>query len=158
MIHNFTTRRQKSKLVFFLALVAPSIMVFSRFRISFKNRVLNLLWLTHTVFFLALVAPSIEDVSRFRISFTQCAPEVFNLDKKVQGWNFFSYLLWCKTSQNQSRKTSVIRLPFELPVNQCQPSGPGWQIVQHWLAGSSEGSLITDVFLDWFWLVLHHSN
>ena len=57
--------------------------------------------------------------------------------------------------QNQSRKIFVTRFPFDLPANLSQLTGPGGggHIGQHWLASSSKGNPITDVFL-----VLHHSK
>ena len=44
-------------------------------------------------------------------------PGIFNLDQKFWRRNFFSYLLWSKTSEKQSRKTSGIGFHFELPAN-----------------------------------------
>ena len=75
-----------------------------------------------------------------RTDHPQCIPGFFNSDQKLRRRNFFLYLLGCKRSWNQSRKTSVIGLPFELLAKQCQPSCPCEQIGWHWLAGNSKGN------------------
>ena len=45
---------------------------------------------------------------------TQCAPAVFNLDQKFRSRNGFFSLLWCKTSQNQPKNSSVNRFPLKI--------------------------------------------
>ena len=55
--------------------------------------------------------PSKSDMELFET--TQCAPGIFNLDQKFHGVSCFWGLYMHKIVQNQSRKTSVIRLPKE---------------------------------------------
>ena len=42
---------------------------------------------------------------------TQHAPGIFNLDQKIHGFSYFWGIYIYETVQNQSRKTSLIRLP-----------------------------------------------
>ena len=48
---------------------------------------------------------------------TQCTPCIFNLDQKFHGLSCFWGIDIHETVQNQSRKTSVIRLPKFTTVN-----------------------------------------
>ena len=63
--------------------------------------------------------------------------------------------VWSKTSQNQSRKISV-GVPFKPLANKCRSIYPQGPPCLHRLASNSIRNSITDIFLDWFQLVLHH--
>ena len=66
----------------------------------------------------------------FQYYITKCAPDVYNLDLKVQTHNLSSY-------QIESFKKIIWYRWFS-----------GGQIGRDWLAGSLKGSPVTDVFLD----------
>ena len=51
---------------------------------------------------------------------SQCAPSIFNLDQKFHGLSCFWGIDIHETVQNQSRKTSVIRLPKFTTVNMAR--------------------------------------
>ena len=40
--------------------------------------------------------------------------DIFNLDQKFQSWNCLLYLLWCKTSLNQPKNSSVDMDPSKI--------------------------------------------
>ena len=81
---------------------------------------------------------------------SQCTPSIFNLDQKCHGLSCFWGFLMYKRVQNQSRKTSVIRL------QKSNPQKTSFSILKlalrwHFLAMFTLvnfGSLMTDVFLD----------
>ena len=79
-----------------------------------------LFWVTETVvtvdFFVKVV--KIEKIKtplydRALATAAQCAPSIFILDQKFHGLSYFWGIDIHEAVQNQSRKTSVIRLPIE---------------------------------------------
>ena len=64
---------------------------------------------------------------KMHTSISQCAPCIFNLDRKFRRLNLFSYLLWCNKKLETVKKNICYReFPFEFLANQCQPIGPMW--------------------------------
>ena len=62
---------------------------------------------------LSIVYSFSHSVSRSFIDGSQCAPSIFNLDQKFHGISCFWGIDTHEAVLNQSRKTSVIRLPKE---------------------------------------------
>ena len=52
----------------------------------------------------------------WRVSPSQCAGGIYSLDQKFQRPNCFFWLLWCKTSLNQPKNSSVNRLPLKIAL------------------------------------------
>ena len=79
-------------------------------------------------------------------------PSTFNLDQKFHGLSCFWGIDIHKTVQNQSRKTSVIRLPKFTTVNMARKwhQRPSFSIDNLFFEDYFFGSLMTDIFLDWF--------
>ena len=90
---------------------------------------------------------------------SQCAPCIFNLVQKFHGLSCFWGIDIHETVQNQSRKTSVIRLPKFTTVNMARKchQRASFSIENLFFEDYSIGSLMTDVFLDWFWAALYIS-
>ena len=80
----------------------------------------------------------------------QCAPSIFNLDQKFHGLSCFWGIDIHETVQNQSRKTSVIRLPKFTTVNMARKwnQQASFSIENLFFEDYSFGSLMTDIFLD----------
>ena len=87
---------------------------------------------------------------------SQCVPGFSNPNQKVHELFHFYIAVMYKTDQNQLKKKSVIRLPkFSInTVEKCH----------QWASFTKEnlffedycfGSLIKDVFFNWFWSVLY---
>ena len=83
-------------------------------------------------------------------NWTQCAPTIFNLDQKFHGLSCFWGVDIHETVQNQSRKTSVIRLPKFTTVNITRKwhQRASFSIENLFFEDYSVGSLMADVFLD----------
>ena len=81
---------------------------------------------------------------------TQCAPCIFNLDQNFHGLFCFWGIYVHETAQNQSRKTSVIRLPKFTTVNMARiwHQRASFSIENLSFEDYSIGNLMTDVFLD----------
>ena len=81
---------------------------------------------------------------------SQCAPSVFNLDQKFHGLSCFWGIDIHETGQNQSRKTSVIRLPKFISVNMVRKCHhrASFSIENLFLEDYSFANLMTDVFLE----------
>ena len=81
---------------------------------------------------------------------TQCAPSISNLDQKFHGLSCFWGIDIHEIVQNQSRKTSVIRLPKFTTVNMARKchQGASFSIEKLFFEHLSFGSLTTDVFID----------
>ena len=79
-----------------------------------------------------------------------CAPSIFNLNQKFHGFSCFLGIDIHETVQNQSRKTSVIRLPKFTTVNMARKwhQRASFSIENLFFEDYSFGSLMTDVFLD----------
>ena len=81
---------------------------------------------------------------------TQCVPGIFNLDQKFHGLSCFWGIDIHETVQNQSRKTSVIRLPKFTTVNMAkkchQPARIS--IKNLFFEDDSPGSPMTDEILN----------
>ena len=100
---------------------------------------------------LSIVYSFSHSVSRSFIDGSQCAPSIFNLDQKCHGLSCFWGIYIPKTVQNQSRNTSVIRLPKFTTVNMTRKwhQGTSFSIENlFFFEDYSFGSLMTDVFLD----------
>ena len=91
---------------------------------------------------------------------TQCVPGIFNLNQKFHGLSCFWGLYIHKTFQNQSLKTSVIRLPKHTTVNMARecPQRASFSKENLFLSITVVENLMTDGFLDWFWILLHVWN
>ena len=81
---------------------------------------------------------------------TQCIAGIFNLDQKFHGLSCIWGLYIHETVQNQSRKTSVIRLPKFTTVNMARiwHQRASFSIENLFFEDYSFGSLMTNVFLD----------
>ena len=81
---------------------------------------------------------------------TQCAPSIFNLDQKFHGLSCFWDIDINETVKNQSRKTSVIRLPKSTIVNMARigRQHASFSVENLFFEDCYGGNLITDVFLD----------
>ena len=79
----------------------------------------------------------------------QCTPSIFNLDQKFHGLSCFWGIDIHETVQNQSRKTSVIRLPKFTTVNMARKchQRASFSTENLFFEDYSIGSLKTDVFL-----------
>ena len=73
----------------------------------------------------------------FQDPITQCAPSIFNLDQKFQRLSCFCGIDIHETVQEQSRKTSVIRLPKFTTVNMAR-------IWHQWASFSIENLIFVD--------------
>ena len=96
----------------------------------------------------ASVRSSIRPTDILRYS-PQCAPSIFNLDQKFHGLSCF----WgIDIHETQSRKPSVIRLPNFNTVNMARQwnQRASFSTENLFFEDYSFGSLMTDVFLDWF--------
>ena len=87
----------------------------------------------------------------------QCAPGIFNLNQKFHGVSCFWGLYIHEIVQNQSRKTSVIGLPKFTIVKMARKCHhhATFTIENLIFEDYSFGSPMTDVFLDWFWILLY---
>ena len=87
-------------------------------------------------------------------------PGIFNLDQKFHGLSYFWGIDIHKTIQNQSRKTSVIRLPNFTTVNMARKchQQASFSIEHLFFEDYSFGSLMTDVFLTDSELFYKHEN
>ena len=87
---------------------------FNNFYIAFAGHLQFVFW------FLGTLKKSYQKIIEMATFFkkyfyiSQCAARGSNLDQKFQDWNYFCYFNWCHTSQNQPKKSSVNRFPFEL--------------------------------------------
>ena len=81
---------------------------------------------------------------------TQCALGIFNLDQKFHGLSCSWGINIHETVQNQSRKTSDIRLPKFTTVNMARKwhHQASFSKENLFFEDCSFGSLMTDVFLD----------
>ena len=88
---------------------------------------------------------------------SQCTPGIFNLNQKFNGLSCFWGLYIHEAVQNQLRKTSVIRLLKFTIVNMARKGHQhaNFSIKNLFFEDYCFGSLMTDVFLDWFWTLLH---
>ena len=68
-----------------------------------------------------------------------------DIDQTVRRRNLFSNNYQTKQVRTSKEQHTLSGFPLGY---QCQPSSPGGQIGRHWLAVSSKGSPITDIFLD----------
>ena len=81
---------------------------------------------------------------------TQCAPGIFNLNQKFHRLSRFLGIDIHMKGQNQSRKTSVIKLPKFTSINIVGKFHQRASFITEnlFFEDNSFGSLMTDVFLD----------
>ena len=84
-------------------------------------------------------------------TWTHSAPCILNLDQKLHGLSCFRSIDTHETFQNQKWKTSVI--PSVNMARKCHQRA-SFSTENLFFEHQSFGSLMTDIFLDWFWTLL----